>query len=233
MKLQAAASATFLVLAAAFLGAIWQHGKPPPMVADLVAVNIGGRTLLVSRHEVTIAEWQNCLDDGGCSFTPRPGLGATAGNFPVTGVNWFDVKEYVVWARQRTGLPLRLPTLPEWNVIASRLPSDQRPKLFTDPRLAWAADYNTGAVQSPKLKISGSFKPTREGVADVSGNVWEWTATCVSTGFTGGDSARCPAYMAAGEHEAVIPVFVRDPANGGCAIGTPPAHLGFRLVADG
>jgi hypothetical protein len=31
---------------------------------------------------------------------------------------------------------------------------------------------------------------------------------------------------------AVIPFLVRDPARGGCAVGAPPAHLGFRLVTD-
>lgn len=232
MKLGTAASATLLALAAALSGLAWQHSSPPTMNLDLVAVPVEGGVLLVSRHEVSIAEWQLCFDAGGCSFKPRPGPGAIGENFPVTGVNWFDVNEYAAWARQRSGLPLRLPTLAEWNAMAHKPASDQqRPKLFTDPRLAWAAGYETSAAQPPRLKISGSFKPTPEGVADVGGNVWEWTATCVSTGFANYDPARCPAYVAAGEHEAVIPVFVRDPVTGGCALGTPPAHLGFRLVA--
>jgi formylglycine-generating enzyme required for sulfatase activity len=232
MKLRTAVSATLMALAAALSGWAWQHSLPSQMNLDLVAVPVESGALLVSRYEVSIADWQLCLDDGGCSFKPRPGLGAIGENFPVTGVNWFDVNEYVAWARQRSGLRLRLPTLAEWNTIAHKPAFDKRPKLFSDPRLAWAAGYDTSAAQPPRLKISGSFKPTREGVADIGGNVWEWTATCVSAGFAGGDAARCPAYMAAGEHEAVVPVFVRDPAAGGCALGTPPTHLGFRLVAD-
>ena len=43
---------------------------------------------------------------------------------------------------------------------------------------------------------------------------------------------RCPAYLAEGLHEAAVSVFVRDPVVGGCALGTPPANIGFRLVAD-
>jgi hypothetical protein len=43
---------------------------------------------------------------------------------------------------------------------------------------------------------------------------------------------RCPAFYVGGEHIAVMSYLVRDPARGGCAVGTPPAHLGMRLVSD-
>ncbi|MEC8042421.1 MAG: formylglycine-generating enzyme family protein, partial [Pseudomonadota bacterium] len=33
-------------------------------------------------------------------------------------------------------------------------------------------------------------------------------------------------------HVAAIPYLVRDPARGGCAVGSPPAHLGMRLISD-
>lgn len=232
MRLRAAASVTVLVLAAALLGLVYQTGSPTRIRLDMVAVSIGDRLLLVSRHEVSIAEWQLCYDDGGCSFNPKPGPGAAGTNFPVTGVNWFDVNEYLAWSRQNSDLQLRLPTLAEWNMIAQDVPLAKQKKLFTDPRLAWAANYSTTAIP-PRLKTSGSFKPSQNGIADLSGNVWEWTMTCVSSSFTDQDAERCPAYIAAGEHEATIPVFVRDPANGGCAVGAPPAHLGFRLVVEG
>jgi hypothetical protein len=31
---------------------------------------------------------------------------------------------------------------------------------------------------------------------------------------------------------SVISLFSRDPAQGGCAVGAPTAHLGLRLVTD-
>ena len=70
------------------------------------------------------------------------------------------------------------------------------------------------------------------GVADLDGNVWEWTATCTSKDLEGEAITHCPAFVAAGEHDAVVSVFIRDPAIGGCASGTPPQHLGLRLVAN-
>jgi hypothetical protein len=46
------------------------------------------------------------------------------------------------------------------------------------------------------------------------------------------DPSRCPAFFVGGEHVAAMSYLERDPARGGCAVGTPPAHLGMRLVAD-
>ena len=235
MRIYAAASVTIAVLAAASVGVRLKHLPLPSVDPNLVPVTIdakNGQTLLVARHEVTIGEWQRCFEEGGCSFLPKPGFGATGAGFPVTGVNWFDVNEYVAWASRRSGLAMRLPTLAEWNGISHEVPFKKRPKLFSDPRLAWAADYGTTFASSPQLKSSGSFSHTREGVSHLDGNVWEWTATCASTGFEGEVIVHCPAFIAVGEHEAVVSVFIRNPAIGGCASDTPPHHLGLRLVAN-
>jgi len=35
-----------------------------------------------------------------------------------------------------------------------------------------------------------------------------------------------------GRHRAHMSSFVRDGKRGGCAVGTPPENLGFRLVRD-
>lgn len=235
MKIYAAASVTIGILAAVSIGSFWKQSLYPTLDPGLVSVTIdtgNGQKLLVARHEVTIAQWQACFEEGGCSYLPKLGFGATGTGFPVTGVNWFDVNEYVTWARQRSGLSLRLPTLAEWNSISHTVKFKRQSKLFSDPRLAWAANYGTTATSSPQLKSSGSFSHTPNGVADLDGNVWEWTATCASNNLRGEAIAHCPAFMAAGEHEAVVSVFIRDPAIGGCASGTPPQHLGLRLVAD-
>jgi hypothetical protein len=36
-----------------------------------------------------------------------------------------------------------------------------------------------------------------------------------------------------GQHRTYVADFIRDARAGGCAVGTPPANLGFRLVPDG
>ena len=222
---------TGIALLIAALALSWPDTVPDVgLSAQMIPITLadnGGRALRVSRHEVTVASWRQCFADGGCSHMPvSPSV---SDQLPVTGVNWLDVNEYLNWANAREGGGLRLPTLDEWRVIARSLAHEKPPPLFTDPRLAWAANYGQETAQSGPPRVGGSFATTPEGISDLDGNVWEWTSSCAKPRFGGN---LCPAYIAAGEHEAAVSVFVRDPASGGCATGTPPTHLGFRLVAD-
>jgi formylglycine-generating enzyme required for sulfatase activity len=197
-----------------------QHAQP--LLLNWVDV---GQGLHVMRHEVSIAQWRQCVGEHGCSFMPRLGLGAIDDGFPVTGIGALDAQEFVAWASLRTGRKVRLPTLEEWYRF-SEVPFYKPTKIFTDPRLAWAASYGSEDTVDPTLKRQGGFGQNTKGVADVEGNVWEWTSSCVMNQ----DAAHCPAFFAAGKHEAIISVFVRDPSSGGCATGTPPAHIGIRLL---
>lgn len=196
--------------------------ESPPL--DLVTLDSG---LRVMRHEVSIAQWQLCHRDGACRHMPKPGRGATDGSFPVTDINAFDVDEFVAWARKNYHPNLRLPTTEEWHGFAG-FENTAKKKLFTDPRMAWAADYGLEKKENPTLQPPGHFGANKTGIADLHGNVWEWTASCVSSGLAN----NCPAYTVEGEHTSIVSAFVRDPALGGCASGTPPAHLGLRLVVE-
>jgi hypothetical protein len=205
------------------LFAVLPTGHGAELNLDLVETDLG---IAVMRHEVTIAEWQVCVVDSGCSYAPAPGLGATNGGFPVTGIGALDAMEFEAWAQRNIDPALRLPTRSEWYAMSGIKPYVPD-RIFTDPRLAWAATYGSGGKIDPTLKPSGGFGANTHGIADVAGNVWEWTSTCVIEAANG----HCPAYFAAGEHDANVPVFVRDPTTGGCATGIPPAHFGLRLVS--
>jgi formylglycine-generating enzyme required for sulfatase activity len=201
--------------------------------AQMVPITLkdrGGHTLLVSRYEVTVASWRQCYQEGGCHHMPETLVGSD--DVPVTGVNYIDVGKYLEWANARSTRVLRLPTIAEWNAINQTPVSKKRVPRFTDPRLAWAANYGQEKSPTGPPRPSGFFSTTSSGIADLDGNVWEWTSSCFRPGFESATENRCPAFVAAGEHEAVVSLFVRDPASGGCALGTPPTHLGFRLVSD-
>lgn len=189
-----------------------------------------GQTLHVSPVEVTTADWARCVNEKGCAHGPKA---PAATPLPMTGVNWFDVNEYLAWANARSGGGLRLPTQDEWHWLNRSLVKPKTAPLFTDPRLAWAAEYGQEKTPGGPLRHSGGFTKTPDGISDLDGNVWEWTMSCAAQGFEGKDASYCPAYVVEGEHEATIPVFVRNSAAGGCATGTPPTYLGFRLVSDG
>ncbi len=212
--------------------ALWwtDVGREISIRQNMVPVKIstnGGRTLFVSPYEVTINSWRECYASGECSYIPRSS--SNSFSMPISGINWFDVNEYLAWANQRSPVRMRLPTLAEWRVLNRSLQLPKQAPAFTDPRMAWAANY--GQEKSPigPIRPSGSFSKTADGIYDLDGNVWEWTSTCFKPEFEDG---YCPAYITAGAHEAVTSVFVRNPGLGGCATGTPPSHIGMRLVAD-
>jgi formylglycine-generating enzyme required for sulfatase activity len=147
----------------------------------------------------------------------------------MTGVSYFDAMDYVSWLNETTGETYRLPTAAEWQLAAIESPKPVKKKLFDDPRLDWAADYGAMPNVPRKLRTSGGFGRFSNGIADLGGNVWEWTSTCAVEGFT---PETCPSFIVEGLHQAKMSVFIRDPATGGCAVGVPPAHLGLRLVRD-
>lgn len=204
----------------------WTGTYNPPPGSDMVVVQAGGHALSVSRYEVTREEWRDCVRDGGCAYDPAWPDTLDGSKTPATGIGILDVAEFIGWYNRKTGGAYRLPTREEWQDFSAGLPKSQRKKLFTDPRLAWAADYGAAADVPKELRQQGGFGQLPNGIADLGGSVWEWTGSCARTV----DQAHCPAYVAAGLHEAVISIFVRDPLSGGCTSGTPPAHVGFRLV---
>lgn len=200
---------------------------------DMVPVRVENRLLQVSRHEITVAQWQACVDDGACedivAASARPEL------TPATGMNWFDVTGFIAWYNDtsgRTGRKVRLPTLAEWHAVKGTKLRPTRKPLFDDPRMAWAAGYGLEDTPGGPVRSVGSWSISRDGVLDLEGNVWEWTASCITDKPVGIDAERCPAMHVAGAHDALLSVFVRNPASGGCATGKPPTHVGFRLVEE-
>ncbi len=224
----------FALVAVVLIGAVLIRGQPNPELAPLMAerpVQIAGQSLQVMKYEVTIAEWDRCYQDGGCALRLRARPDQDPAATPATGLSYIDVRDYVTWINDKTAGGFRLPTVAEWEHMAAPVLPARPDPIFTDPELSWASSYLLEEQKSRTLRQSGYFSTTVEGISDLDGSVWEWTMDCYA-GSGEADPNRCPAFFVAGEHIAAMSYLVRDPARGGCAVGTPPAHLGMRLVRD-
>ncbi|MGB7318952.1 MAG: SUMF1/EgtB/PvdO family nonheme iron enzyme [Planktotalea sp.] len=205
----------------------------PPLETATVTFS-DGHSAHVQMREVTVAQWQDCYRAKGCALNLSGNVRDT--DYPATGLSYPDAAQYIDWLNTQSGLHWRLPTAAEWQELAIEVMPEKPDPIFTDPALTWASTYLTEANRTSRaLRPSGAFSATSAGIEDLDGNVWEWTQDCYAGASGQGESidpARCPAFIMGGEHEAVMSYLIRDPARGGCAVGTPPAHLGMRLVAD-
>jgi len=97
---------------------------------------------------------------------------------PVVGVSWFEAQAYCRWLGAVTGQPghYRLPTEAEWEAAARGRAGRRWP---------WGADalgpqdFNADPAHLRRTSPVGVFPlaNTPDGLADMAGNVWEWTAS--------------------------------------------------------
>lgn len=131
-----------------------------------------------SRFEVTFAEWNACIDAGGCEHRPSD-QGWGQGARPVINVSWDDItKQYLTWLSRVTGQAYRLLTEAEWEYAA---------RAGATTRYSWGdvlgennANCNGCKSQWDNEQTApvGSFKPNDFGLYDMHGNVWEWVQDC-------------------------------------------------------
>ena len=198
----------------------------------------------IMKHQVALADYERCVADGACKAADAR---KSKADVPATGVNWLDAKAYADWYSQATGETWRLPSAIEAAAAAAeRFSSDAFSAASDDPAnpaIRWIRQYREeAAVQrpaDPKPKPRGFYGPNSKGVEDFGGNVWEWTSTCYERVTLSADRSRvehrtenCGVHVLEGRHRAYMSDFVRVGKSGGCAVGTPPDNLGFRLVRE-
>ncbi len=198
------------------------------------------RGFAIMKYQVTVAEYGACVRAGACV---RPEGRDDPGGYPVTGVSYDDASAYAAWLSKVTGEAWQLPSDEQIAAAAgAKFPDDAlgTDPDSTNPALRWIADYEREARERSKgnadTRPKGGFGENEFGLADFGGNVWEWTSTChrrVSLNQSGTwksvDTA-CGVYVTVGKHRSPMSGFIRDPKGGGCAVGTPPDNLGFRLM---
>jgi formylglycine-generating enzyme required for sulfatase activity len=212
-----------------------------PVAAPLIPADIRN-PVEIMKYQVSAQEYERCVEAAACEPVDKP----DHGDQPVTGVSHIDAEAYVAWYSHATGQSWRLPSDQEWAYAAAeRFTADIEGGKSdpANPAVRWLAQYRTESAldrkPDPTPRTRGSFGVNSKGVADTAGNVWEWTSTCYVRAVVARDGTsitstidNCGVSVVEGFHRTYMSNFIRDGKSGGCAVGTPPDNLGFRLVRD-
>lgn len=194
------------------------------------------RGFRIGKFGVTVRQWEACRRAGACGDAGGK-VRADGLDHPVVRVDWHQAQDFARWLSKATGRPWRLPTEQEWFYAATAgkgFRVEARPQdLLPGPR---------GTTPAKRTWPVGHFGENAWGMADVAGNVWDWTLTCHTLSPQRlleapeparlADPACCSTRIVAGPTRAHVPDFVADTYSGGCATSEPVANLGFRLVLE-
>ena len=142
----------------------------------------------LGKFEVTFAQWDVCVTDGGCDGYYPNDFGWGRGNRPVINVSWNDAQSFIEWLNKRTGGNYRLPTEAEWEYAA---------RAGTKTKYSWgnsvgrnlANCHGCGSQWGGKQTAPvGSFDSNEWGLHDMHGNVWEWVQDCWNENYQGAPS---------------------------------------------
>ena len=131
------------------------------------------KAFAMSRFEITFAEWDYCVSDGGCKRYKPFDEGWGRGSQPVINVSWNDAKRYVKWLSKKTAKTYRLPTESEWEyAVRAGTTSPYSWGKYITPRNANYDHYSSRTVSVD------SYYANHFGLYNVHGNVWEHVEDC-------------------------------------------------------
>ena len=217
-----------------------------PECPELVVIPVGATRLAsvfdvmisapfsVGKFEVTFAEWDACVTQGGCSHRPDD-RGWGRGRQPVMNVTWDDAQQYVAWLSRKAGKQYRLLSEAEWEYAAhAGSGNDQGAQAGANG----ANCDGCGSLWDGKQTAPvGSFAANAFGLHDMFGNVLEWTADCWNESHAGAafnGSARmtgdCSRRVLRGGSWGSHPGSALSTGRGGGARGVRSGSIGFRVA---
>jgi formylglycine-generating enzyme required for sulfatase activity len=201
------------------------------------------RPFAVGMFEVSRAEWNDCVVEGGCSATPE---GRSKGDSKRPAfVSWNQItQQYLPWLSGKTGKAYRLLSEAEWEYVAR---AGTATPYWWGPSLSpGQAKYEDKITQGyPYPAPVDAFAANPWGLYNVHGNAWEWVQDCENRDYNGAPldgSARttgswnCSYRMVrGGAFDRELPTYLRsanrernlpDSASPG---GSSTLSLGFRI----
>tara|TARA_Y100001934_G_scaffold228042_2_gene274184 strand:- start:416 stop:2842 length:2427 start_codon:yes stop_codon:yes gene_type:complete len=115
----------------------------------------------IGKTEVTVGEWQRCVEDKKCPATKSSG----SKSHPVTGINWNDAQAFIAWLNSKSRvLKFRLPSEAEWEYVVKKYG-------FKVQELQGGLDRTTVDQKNQK------------GINSILGNALEWLDDCWHGGY--------------------------------------------------
>ncbi len=202
-----------------------------------------GKSFSMGKYEVTFAEWDACVEAGGCKHRPKD-QGWGRGDRPVIYVSWDDTKAYMRWLSQMTGQEYRLPNEAEWEYAARAGTTTAywwgemaRHEYANYGKFVCCGGLARGRDQWRYTAPAGSFSPNGFGLHDVHGNVWEWVEDCWQGNFedapsdgTARTTGSCVNRVVRGGSWFDTPRNVRAAYRLGYSTGIRHSGFGFRVA---
>lgn len=153
-----------------------RHAKPNETPLREVHVD----TFYMAKYPVTNEEYARFVEEAN---HPAPAYWANGRppadklDHPVTEISWDDAQAYCQWLSRQTGHTFRLPTEAEWEK-AARGTADSRIYSWGDKWEKFRCNSSEDDLKetTPVTRFEG-WQKNPYGVADMLGNVWEWTDT--------------------------------------------------------
>ena len=196
------------------------------------------RAFAIGKYEVTFAEWDACIVDGGCMHKPADESWGR-GPQPVINVTWKHAQAYVNWLAKKTRKPYRLLSEAEWEYAA---------RGGTATRYPWGDDAGrdhanfagSGSEWSGRRTAPvGSFEPNRFGLHEMIGNVDEWVQDCWADSYdvtpsdgSALESGDCSSRVARGGSFYIASRHVRAASRGGLPPDYAGSNLGLRVAVS-
>ncbi|MGQ0663560.1 MAG: SUMF1/EgtB/PvdO family nonheme iron enzyme, partial [Pseudomonadota bacterium] len=219
------------------MGASEREAGHRPTEGPVHAVSVA-KPFGIGRYEITFAQWDLCVADGGCSHQQPNDRGWGRGTRPVIYVNWTDAQEYIAWLSRKTGRAYRLLSEAEWEYAA---------RGGTAARFPWGEEVGAnnanclgcGPGASAQTMPVGSYPANPFGLYDMHGNVWEWTADCWNGSYGGAPAdgsawtiGECNKRVVRGGAWGLVAEEMRSARRDGDVATLRSGRRGFRVARD-